>query len=98
MSGKKVRLKGDLEGVEVTLDDGRKIVKVTKNGKTVICEETQFGLICDPPEPPGAGGGGGPVLQFRVSKTRKSLFARAMPASTGGLESAAKGGFQRHTL
>lgn len=92
MSERKVRLKGGLEGVEVTLDDGRKIIKVTMNGRTVICEQTQFGLICDPQNPPR------PVLQLRVSKTGKSLFARAMPENTGGLESARQGGFQRLAL
>lgn len=96
MPGKTVRLKGKLEGVEVTLDDGRKIIKVTKNGKTILCEETQFGLICDPQGIPGPDKL--PVLQFRVSKTGKSLFARVMPESTGGLESAGRPGFQRHAL
>ena len=92
MPEKKVRLKGGLEGVEVTLDDGRKIIKVTKNGRTVICEQTQFGLICDPQNAPD------PVLQLRVSKTGRSLFARALPESVGGLESAVQGGFQRVSL
>lgn len=94
MPGKTVRLRGDLEGVEVRLDDARKIVKVTKNGKTVFCQETQFGLICDPANPVHGGNGSGPVLHFRV--TRKSLFARAMPEGVGQFESATRGGFQRH--
>jgi hypothetical protein len=94
--GKKVRLRGDLDAFEVELDGKRKIVKVTKDGKTVICEETQFGLICDPALGPGAGNGAGPALQLRVSKTGKSLFARAMPENSGQFESAVRTGFQRH--
>jgi hypothetical protein len=98
MAGTEVNLRGDLEGVVVELGTGRQITRVTKNGKILECEKTALGTFCKVVGDAVPGPGDGPVLQFRVSKTKKSLFARAMPESAGGLETAGKAGFQRHAL
>ena len=92
-----LRLRDDLEGVEVVLDDHRDLVSVTAAGQPVICRMTQFGLICDPiPPPPGAGGGNGPVLQLKV--TSKRVFARRVPDGTNVAEISVRSGFQRHAF
>jgi hypothetical protein len=95
MSEQTHRLKGPLNNVEVVLDDSRKLIRTTINGRRVICRQTQFGLICEPEGgAPGAGGGAGPVLQLRV--TPKRVFARTFAHTPDPQDLQARKGFKRH--
>lgn len=108
MPQKKVRLKGDLQGLDVTVDATGKVIRVTKDGKTVICKQTKLGLFCDPFNPGGSGGGAGPVLSLETALpepdrpllqlrlTKKRLFARLVDEGASDAEIKARKGFQRH--
>ncbi len=96
MAGKQVSLRGDLADVVVEIGAGRKISRVVKNGKLMECETTEFGTFCKVVGDPVPTPGHGPVLQLQLRVTKKSLFAKALPGSGAGLETAVSTGFQRH--
>jgi hypothetical protein len=105
MPTKKVKLRGDLEGVTVELDASRQITEVTKDGKKLKCRPSHAGgQVCKLVDGPIVGPDDGPVLQVHVSKSKKSLIARTQLESASGLETAmileaaAKRGFQRHAI